>query len=120
MRRDLTNEQVLQLWLDHRNTKKVIAMTGWRQAEVCAIIAEWRHKFYTKKFRAKRLADEQATVTVKQEQCGCGTPIESFDFLCVECCIRSIDSKLPDSERVANWSMMSKYMQSAVAAKVGA
>jgi len=57
VRRDLTNEQVLQLWLDHRNTRKVIAMTGWRQAEVCAIIAEWRHKFYTKKFRAKRIAD---------------------------------------------------------------
>lgn len=117
MRRDLTKEQVLQLWLDHRNTKRVIGITGWKESEVCSIIAEWRHKFYAAKVKTKRKAKRAVKV---KEYCSCGMDIELFDFLCLDCCIRSIDSKLPDHERAANWSKIPKYMQLAVAAKVGA
>lgn len=115
MRQPLTEDQVLQLWLDHRNTKKVIAMTGWRMDEVCGIVKKWRNKHYAKKVKDRMAAEKAA---VRDKRCWCGCTLDAFDFTCFPCCIRSIGPHLPEHERAANWAAIPKHMQRAVAAEL--
>ena len=115
MRQPLTEDQVLQLWLEYRNTKKVIAMTGWRMDEVCNIIKKWRNKYYAKKVKA-RMAAEKAGV--QHKRCSCGCTLDVFDFTCLACCLRSIGPSLPEHERAANWAAIPKPMKLTIAEKL--